>query len=960
MAKEPQTEFVDDFSEFSSGMNSGIAPLSLPKNQYAYGTNTTCRGRYLTHRPAYRKISLIPDTGVSIGTARFQGACYYKPDFGSESIVTQIGGRIYQFLPDAAGSASVYDRTIKSYFNGVGFSTSTVNSTTQYSVQLQNINDASVLYPASTVITSCPSFISVSTQPISVNPVLVNNNTQIQYTFLMPLPVGFNTSSVVVGSKLYVGTSIPGQLQWNVISNSMTVGIYPALQLQYTAPQGVSGSTITYPANEPLFYISNPYPPATVGVATASFNVPAIGSAVTVSISAAYPGTVGQGVLINGFNYSVLSIPAPVVNSTLTTQTQTPSNNSSQFAYDPNPANISTAWLWQSENYVIINDGSSRPVVFDGINSTRSVTPTFVGTNTASFFVPQIGQTVVIPLSAKFQDAVGTYLQVSPLNYYPFLMQVVKINGNTVTAANVNGQTQVGLLIPISTPVISTNSPPYSGVLATNIPSMVAIGASFQTTVAPPYTGNVGDSIILTDGAGSLTSYTMTVTAISGGGANLTLTNLNAPLGTVIPVGYPVLSENTVANELPVGRMGAYVQGRNWISSPDGKYFIASDLVGDSSGSQALNFRDSVLKWSINTTRFSIPGGAGQINCIIALAALDASLGQGPLQVLCDNDIFTCSAPADATLWANLKTPILSETIIGFGGTGQNAAVVSNSDLIFKSGDATIHSLKLSRDDFNQWGNLPISQEVNRIIQQENINQLSKLTFAIADNRCLESCSPIDGSGGIYSQGLIACDYDVTSSLQGKLPSVYDGVWIDLNVLQMVSGKFNKVDRTFVFHLNTDSNQVELWEVLKDGTADDDGSGTPAAITWSFESPMIFNDLKNKGEFDLVQLKEGEIYFSQLVGTANVTAWYRPDFDECWHPWLTFPVTNPNPFPSYFMRAGLGEPSSKSPSGSLNKIPATVGRFFQVRIEIQGSFVFQGAKFKAALFAENKPAEVMT
>ena len=194
---------------------------------------------------------------------------------------------------------------------------------------------------------------------------------------------------------------------------------------------------------------------------------------------------------------------------------------------------------------------------------------------------------------------------------------------------------------------------------------------------------------------------------------------------------------------------------------------------------------------------------------------------------------------------------------------GQNAAVVSNGDLILKSGDATIHSLKLARQDFNQWGNLPISQEANRIIEQENLNELSRITFGIADNRALLSCSPIDSAGGVYSQGLIALDFDESSSLQGKLPSVYDGVWKGLNSLQIVTGKFNKVDRTFVFQLNTTTNQVELWEILTDDTAiadtsyDVSGSPVTTPISWSFESPMIFSNVKGKNQLDLIQLKRG-------------------------------------------------------------------------------------------------------
>ena len=940
-------------------MNSGVEVLELAKNQYAYGVNTTCRGRFLTHRPAYRKQILNLDAGISLAGARFQGACYYDPDLGAESIVAQIGGRLYQFVPDTIRSATVYDRTIKEFFNGESFVSNTTPTNLQYSVILQNINDTSgATYPAKTILTTDPSYITSSAAAVSVNPVLVSGNTQIQYTFLLPLPVGFNAGSIAVGSQVFVGTGIPGQIKWNVLANNMTVGAFPALQLRYTAPQYASGTTITYSAGEPVFYITNPSPPANIATTSLAFTAPAPSQTVSAVISAPFPGMVGQGLLIGGFLYAVSSIPQPIQTSTVTTQTQSAANNSLQFAYDPNPASLSTAWLWQAENYVIVNDGYSRPVFFNGVSSRRSITPTFIGTNTESFSVPQIGQVVSITLNAAFQDAIGTFINVSALNLFPFLMQVIGIDGDTITAVNINGQTAVNSIIPIGSNINSTASPTYTGVLSGNISLNVpAPGTAFNISVTPAFNGVVGDNIILTDGTGALTSYTFNVTAIAGGGSSLTVTNVNAPTGTIVQVGYPLISENLTASELPVGRMGAYVQGRNWISMPDGKSFIVSDQNGDSSGTKALNFRDAVLKWSLNTAQFPIPGGAGQINCIIALNTLDASLGQGALQILCDNDIFTCSASSDSTTWAATTSPILAESIIGFGGVGQSGAVVSNGDLIFKSQDGAIHSLKLSRQDFDKWGNLPISQEVNRVIEQENLNQLSKITETIADNRSLVSCSPIDSAGGIYSQGLIAIDFDVTSSLQGKLPSVYDGIWKDGNFLQLISGKFNKVDRTFAFLWNETGNTVELWEILKDGTADDDGTSTPRPIVWPFESPLVFNDVKGKGEFDLVKLDAGAVFISGLIGNATIKVWYRPDFDSCWHFWTAFSVCAENlesQIQQYRMRIGLGMPPTVDCDPTVNKFP-NIGRFFQTRIEVTGSLTFMGAEFYATPKPETFP-----
>lgn len=748
MAAQQQPEFVDSFSNFSAGINSGVLPVELPRTQLAYATNATVRGLYVKPRPSYQQINLLPDVGVNLGTLRFQGACYYDPDFGQESIVAQIGGRLYQFIPDTANNASVYDRTI-------------------------------------------------------------------------------------------------------------------------------------------------------------------------------------QSVVANG-----------VVET-----------------YDTNPAGVQMAWLWQSENYVIVNDGQSRPIIFNGIASRRAVSPNFIGTVAESFVLPPVGSSVGIVLSAPYLDAVGQFIQISPLNYYPFLMQVTAINGYTLSATNIDGWTIAGVIIPIAAPVESVSNPTYFGTILTQF-QLPSQGSNITFNVSQPFNGKIGDSIFLTDGTGPLTTAQLTVVSFTSGTlSTITATNVTGLPSFIIPVGFPILSQMTVASDLPIGRMGAYVQGRNWISSTNGKTFVASDLVGSSSGTEQFNYRDAVLKFSQNTSLFPVPGGAGQINCIIALSSLDASLGQGPLQILCDNDIFTCSAPVNAAEWAMVTTPILSESAIGFGGVGQNAATLSNADLILKSRDGTIHSFRLSREDFNEWGQLPISQEVNRIIQQENGYLFSNITFASFDNRALISCAPINSPGGIYSQGIIALDYDISSSSQGKLPSVYDGVWKGLNVLQLITDAgrptiFNGVQRQFAVCLNITNNQIELWEILTEGTADSSPAfkGGTQPIDWSFESPVVFGELKGKAEDDLVKLEDGAIWISNLIGQATVKAYYRPDYDSCWHEWTCFSVCASlvgNPAPQYRVRLGLGKPSSSDCDPTVNKEPI-VGRFFQIRFEITGSLTFMEAVFKAS------------
>ena len=950
---DPVQLLYSGFDVLTGGVDSGIAPISLPANKVAYGTNTTVRGGYITHRSSFSKLNLILDTGLDLEGLVPQCAIQYDPDFGQESIVAQCGGRLLEFLPDTQGNAYVYDRSVRDYLNGVGFATQQTNTTLTYGLTVQSLTDSSgATYPAGTSITSDPAFLNASSASVLVNPTEPSPGV-IVYNFTLPLPAGY-TAPVTPGTQVLVGPPVSGQIHWTVQS-PVVAG---SLTLQFVTSGTASG--FTYPQGSPVFTLTNPTPPQVLAKTSLPFTAPAIGGTISLALVGPYGGAVGDGLIIGNGAYLVTAIPPPQASvAVVSTEVQTSANSSLQFAYDLNSANIRECWLCQAENYVIDQDGVERPIFYNGISSRRSLTATFVGTLTESFQVPGVGQTATLTLSAPFTDAVGTMINLSPIGLYPFLMQVVAVNvggnPNIVTAVNIDGQSAIGQNIAITTPVNSTATPSYTGVLTQNILSMPTPGTQLTLNVTPPYTGVVGQQITLTDGTGPLTSYNFTIVTIQPGGLGLVVTNNNAPAGLIVNAGYPIISANSNANELPIGKQMAYVQGRVWMALPSGKQFIASDQVGDSSGTVALNNRDAVLKWSINTTQFAVPGEAGDINCIVALSALDVSLGQGPLQVLCDNDIFSCSAPDNAAAWATTTSPIVTESAIGFGGCGQDAAVVINADLILKSNNGNIYSLKLARQDFNQWLTMPISQEMNRVIQQENLDLIQYLPFNDADNRALLGCSPIEQAGVIFAQGLMALDYDVTSSLQGKLPPVWDGVWTGLNFMKVISGQFNNVPRTFVLSWNFSTSMPELWEILDAGTQDlNDGVATP--ITWSFETGVFFTGQENK--YTPKRLEGGEIYVSNLVGQATIQVWFRPDFDECWHPWKTIQLCadNLSEAQQYRMRLGLGEPEDDS-DPTVEKMFRD-GRFFQVRFEITGTLTFMGGILAASQQTQTLYAEI--
>lgn len=652
-AFEPK-ELVDYLFDFSQGVNQGISPLLLPKNQLASAMNVTVRGTLATHRPPYFKRAVIDPDGLlaaALGDGPFQCACYYKPDSGNESLMLAIAGRLFQ-LPVSGNELTVIERTI--------------------------------------------------------------------------------------------------------------------------------------------------------------------------------PG-------------------------------------------DPNPATDLQAWLWQSENYIIWNNGTEKPVFFDGTTSVRSNynTPTsFNTTNTSAFNIPQVGSSVVVPVAA-----------------------VVNLNvGDTVTVPN-------------------------------------------------------RGTFIVNDIAG----------------LNVTFVNLTAgPIGLSVANG-TTLSWSHLGTQLPPGRMGVYGLGRNWIALPDGKQFVASDLVGGSSGTPALNYRDAVLNITENLYlagggNFTVPGSVGDIQAMHFTATLDVSLGQGPLQVWTPTTVFSCKAPVDRLTWQDVTNPILTESLIANGSESHYATVSANGDTITRSIDG-IRSLILGRRDFDTWGNTPISLEVDPQLAKDSEDLLRFASAIVFDNRLLMTSLPVLDDHGIYWRALIPLNFDPISSLRGKAPSVYDATfWSGLNIFQLVTGRFGRVERAFPICFNANTGSIEVYEILKSNTVEIYDNGADR-IVWTLESPTLFGEQNPRRQ--LMELWDGEIYVDHMQGKVDFSVFYKPDQWPCWVPWfawqecVSLPVPPNNP--GFRPRMGLGRPRPGA-CDSFNGRDLRLGYRFQIKVVVRGSCEFLGGKFKAMTVPEKEYA----
>lgn len=335
-------------------------------------------------------------------------------------------------------------------------------------------------------------------------------------------------------------------------------------------------------------------------------------------------------------------------------------------------------------------------------------------------------------------------------------------------------------------------------------------------------------------------------------------------------------------HEIPVGGPMAYGMGRLWVAR--GREYVGGDIIFGPSGTAMAGYRDSILKFTENA--YLNEGGAfgtlyntGDITGLDFIENINTALGEGDLIVHTRGAIYANSVPADRESWKALREPIQRVVKKGAGSLSDACLIGSNGDMFFRS-KRGIESVMFAVRNFGQPANTPISKEMKRVISLDDRNLLKHCSGVLFDNRVLLTCSPHRTPRGTAHRGLVALDLDPQSSLSEKAPPIYDGVWTGLNVLKIVTGEHNGVERCFIYAVNP-NNEIELWELSTDDQFDADGD---SRIEWSYETRSC--DFGNR--FDMKMLDCGDFFVDRVSGEVDFDVDYRPDGYPCWVDWETW------------------------------------------------------------------------
>jgi hypothetical protein len=414
-------------------------------------------------------------------------------------------------------------------------------------------------------------------------------------------------------------------------------------------------------------------------------------------------------------------------------------------------------------------------------------------------------------------------------------------------------------------------------------------------------------------------------------------------------------------NEIPVAGPMAFHSQRLWYAF--GRGYAAGDIVRNTiSGTAAFDYRDSVLHVTENSVAyggdaFMVPTQAGNIRGMAYSANLNTALGESDLFLFTRRSVYACSAPVTREDWTatTLDLMPLQKVAIAKGGAyGDRCLVPVNSDIFF-SGPPTgdIRSIRTAVRDTETWGNVPLSNAIERLLQFNDRSLLYATSGIQFDNRLYMTMLPKLTPAGPGCQAITTLDFDTISNFSGREEQEKTPAWEGVHdfsggptILQLFEGDFGGRERAFAVVWSDLRTQIEVWELRPDLRFDNGENRVVRVIefpAYTFNSPFL-----------LKELDSGELWIDKMLGTVNFEVYYRPDSYACWQQWHAFQrcaakdcredVDNPcfdNGYPQTpwceqdAIPIALPKPM---PNGCVpnNMRPPTWGYQFQVKIIIQG------------------------
>jgi hypothetical protein len=418
-------------------------------------------------------------------------------------------------------------------------------------------------------------------------------------------------------------------------------------------------------------------------------------------------------------------------------------------------------------------------------------------------------------------------------------------------------------------------------------------------------------------------------------------------------------------NEIPGAGPMDYYMGRIWYGQ--GRQYGAGDIVGGPSGVIGIQKADAILNVTeaplvLGSDGFTVPNNAGNIRALFHNAQLNAQLGQGQLFIGTRKAVYALVVPVTRTDWiATTQQNQPQQLVVQLinGPVNDRSVVKVNGDVFYQSLEPSIRSLFASIRYFEQWGNVAIAANEQRILSFNDRSKLFLASGTYFDNRLLQTALPRQVSQGVVHDALIPMDFIPISSFGAGRQPIWQGMFEGLQILQLFTGDFGGRERSFAVVVSKKDSSFEIWELTDFLRTDfNDPVQTPAneaRVTMVAETPA-FTWADSGWETDLKKLVSMELMFDKLYGTVEITVEYRVDMDPCWKLWRKWKecsarnsaedCANPITYPLVTYREGFRAtrtlPMPPTDCEAATGRPTNTGYQFQFRITTKGWMRWRG------------------
>lgn len=416
-------------------------------------------------------------------------------------------------------------------------------------------------------------------------------------------------------------------------------------------------------------------------------------------------------------------------------------------------------------------------------------------------------------------------------------------------------------------------------------------------------------------------------------------------------------------NEVPVGTIMAYGQGRIWLQKGDALF--AGDIEGTAI--------DSVLKFT--EFQFLSGGGAlnpgyviGNVNGLQFIPQQDTATGVGTLLVFGERGTTSVFAELPRDQWIN---GIQRMVLINIGGTGHRSPCQINGDIWFRSANG-LRSYRQARGQVEALAQLPLSTELDPFFNQDTDFLLPWVSSFYFDNRILTTISPAWRNSRVTFPAIAVCDFHILSSFGSDRKPAWDGLWTGINAYELCGNTqrlfapgVDSAGRNCLFEiLKTDNPQ--FFDILDDG----ERGTVRTPIVRSHDSSLMDFQGGGGGPMTQKRLTGGKYFLRNMKGPVTVQVQYRKDGETCYQDWATHsfcanydlcetqPDVTADPCPQFVASPQyrgsiiLKQPdiqalaSDNAPIGAGNSGRAVnVGYEFQIRFTITGSAMLYSALF---------------